>query len=41
MQNACDSLQGYLYSKPVSVEELKALQEVSYDISTAATSIAN
>ena len=41
IQNACDSLQGYLYSKPVLVEELKALQEVSYDISTAATSTAN
>jgi len=36
-QNACDSFQGYLYSKPVTIDELETLQDKTYPISSAAT----
>ena len=36
-QNACDSFQGYLYSKPVTIDELETLQDKTYSISSAAT----
>lgn len=29
-QNACDSFQGYLYSKPVTIEELASLRDVTF-----------
>ena len=34
-QNACDSFQGYLYSKPVTIDELEALQDRTFSISSA------
>jgi predicted signal transduction protein with EAL and GGDEF domain len=36
-QNACDSFQGYLYSKPVTIDALETLQDKTYPISSAAT----
>ena len=36
-QNACDSFQGYLYSKPVTIDELEALQDKTYPIASATT----
>lgn len=36
-QYACDSFQGYLYSKPVTVVELESLRSASYPLSSAVT----
>lgn len=36
-QYACDSFQGYLYSKPVTVVELEGLRSASYPLSSAAS----
>ena len=36
-QYACDSFQGYLYSKPVTVVELEGLRGASYPLSSAVT----